>query len=105
MTTPTMEKIKVMLAFDEGKRIQCKIKDSINDPWDFVLAPMWDWHKFDYRIAPPAPRKFTRWFIETPNGSLYGPYPEKSFAKSAQYLYVSSRIVAFEMTEILENAS
>jgi len=100
VTTPTMEKIKVMLAFDEGKEIQYRPR-ALSD-WDFVLAPIWNWHKFDYRIAPPAPRKVTRWFIETPDGSLYGPYSDKAYAKSAQYLFSKSEVVAFEMTEILD---
>lgn len=102
MTTPTMEKIKVMLAFDEGKQIECKNKEDFKDKWSFLVSPIWNWHKFDYRIAPPAPRKFTRWFIDPFNGSLYGPYSDKAYAKSAQYLYGKSEVVAFEMTEILD---
>ena len=100
MTTPTMEKIKVMLAFDEGKEIQYRPR-ALSD-WARCRAPIWEWSTTDYRVAPAAPRKVTRWFIETPDGSLYGPYSDKAYAKSAQYLYGKSEVVAFEMTEILD---
>jgi len=102
VTTPTMEKIKVMLAFDEGKQIQYRSVNHIEVPWQDCNAPLWDWYGLNYRVAPAAPRKVTRWFIETPDGSLYGPYSDKAYAKSAQYLYGKSEVVAFEMTEILD---
>lgn len=59
MNTMTTEQQKakdqaaVMLAFAEGKKIECKRKSSnhwvrIND----CITPYWDWSDQDYRIAP-----------------------------------------------------
>jgi hypothetical protein len=95
-----MEKIKVMLAFDESKQIEYRVKGQSD--WYQCRNPTWEWGTTAYRVAPAVPRKFTRWFIETPDGSLYGPYSDKAYAKSAQYLYGKSEVVAFEMTEILD---
>ena len=104
MTTSTMEKIKVMLAFDEGKKIQWVIQGRTE--WQDCCAPVWDWYGLSYRIKPDTPRKFTRWFI-THGNTLVGPYVGKEFAET--YLPIvqktkGAEIVAFEMTEILDNA-
>ena len=106
MTTSTMEKIKVMLAFDEGKQIQYRSVNHIEVPWQDCNAPLWDWYGLNYRIKPQTPRKFTRWFI-THGNTLVGPYVGKEFAET--YLPIvqktkGAEIVAFEMTEILDNA-
>lgn len=97
-----MEKIKVMLAFDEGKEIQWTIQG--NTEWQDCGAPVWDWYDLSYRIKPQTPRKFTRWFVETPNGSVFGPYSEEVSAKADLHLYKNSKVTCFEMTEILDNA-
>lgn len=102
MTTSTMEKIKVMLAFDEGKEIQWAIQGNTN--WQDCGAPVWNWYDLSYRIKPSMPRKFTRWFIETDRG-LRGPYSSEHSAQMDASLWGSNaKFVAFEMTEILDNA-
>lgn len=107
MTTSTMEKIKVMLAFDEGKKIELRASKHNLEWIPFTGSlPAWNWCEYEYRIAPQPPRKFVRWFIETSDGFLDGPYTEEAHAKLAQHLYVvSNKVVAFEMTEIPQNAS
>lgn len=102
MTTSTMEKIKVMLAFDEGKKIQWVIQGRTE--WQDCSSPVWDWYALSYRIKPTMPRKFTRWFIELPGSRFVGPFYDEDTAKNSQYLYGSSTITVFEMTEILDNA-
>lgn len=47
----TKELIKVMQAFAEGKKIQCKEIAAIEDYYD-VEYPDWDWYTYEYRIAP-----------------------------------------------------
>ena len=49
----TQEKIEVMNAYTEGKKIQYRSKE--NGEWfDLFLMqePAWDWASFDYRIKP-----------------------------------------------------
>lgn len=101
MTTPTMEKIKVMLAFDEGKKIQWTTQGKTE--WQGCYAPIWDWCRLNYRIAPQPPRKFTRYFIELFDGGLLGPY--HSFSEAQARLHHSdAKVLTFEMMEILDNA-
>lgn len=45
----TKEKIAVMQAFVEGKKIQYTTPEC-ND-WGFIDAPEWNWLAYDYRIA------------------------------------------------------
>lgn len=42
------EKIAVMQAFKEGKKIECKRVDR-DDSWDEGI-PSWNWYDFDYRV-------------------------------------------------------
>lgn len=97
-----MEKIKVMLAFDEGRQIEYFCHTSKR--WLDIKEPAWNWQYIQYRIKPAAPRKFSRWFIELPGSRFVGPFHDKDTAENSQYLYGSSTITAFEMTEILDNA-
>lgn len=50
--TTTQEKIKVMQAFCEGKAIQYRKKDSLNQWYNVGVEPIWDWNQVDYRIKP-----------------------------------------------------
>lgn len=45
----TMERIKLMQAYVDGKTIECL--DKFNDKWEQTPYPAWDPHK-DYRIKP-----------------------------------------------------
>ena len=44
----TVDCIKVMQAYVEGKQIQCKDDEA----WMDIECPDWDWHHWDYRIKP-----------------------------------------------------
>lgn len=46
----TQEKIEVMQAFLQGKQIE--ISQNGQDNWEKYRTkePIWDWHKFDYKI-------------------------------------------------------
>ena len=101
MTTSTMEKIKVMLAFDEGKKIEQKHKGSCH--WMLTQNPHWNWGAVDYRIAPPPPRKFIRWVLESEYGNM-SMYSDKTGAIAVQKEFPHWKLTAFEMTEILDNA-
>ena len=106
MTTSTMEKIKVMLAFDEGKQIQYRSVNHIEVPWQDCNAPLWDWYGLNYRIKPQTPRKFTQWFLDT-ESKLIGPFASLNAAENYLPYWNGTgpcKIVAFEMTEILDNA-
>lgn len=50
--TSTLEKIKVMQAFCDGKEIQCLNKYESDDTYDTTDYPVWNWDKFDYRVKP-----------------------------------------------------
>lgn len=51
------EKAAVMLAFAEGKAIECKKRYDENDPWQEIEVPKWSFLDFDYRIKR-EPREF-----------------------------------------------
>jgi hypothetical protein len=54
----TKEKIAVMEAFLDGKRIQFKFGAADWLDWNSEHEPDWAWHRVDYRIKP-EPREWT----------------------------------------------
>lgn len=64
----TQEKIEVMKAYAEGKKIQIKERNSGNwRDYGDILAPEWNWGDYDYRIKPEPtyrPYKDTEEMIE-----------------------------------------
>lgn len=108
MTTSTMEKIKVMLAFDEGKKIELRSFE-YNSNWVPFTGklPAWNWADYAYRITPQPPRKFIRWFLIARESGRVGPSfdSEEGATNIANHYVPKSDVVAFEMTEISQNAS
>jgi len=45
------EAAAVMLAFADGKKIECKPINN-SDPWNKVDEPIWNWYRMKYRVAP-----------------------------------------------------
>lgn len=45
------EMVDIMLAYDEGKQIQCKFLHENDDCWRDA-EPNWDWNRYAYRIKP-----------------------------------------------------
>ena len=58
----TKEKIAVMQAYEDGKKIQIYFKASGWTDWDVSWGPVWDWDKHDYRIKPEEeePKRMTK---------------------------------------------
>jgi len=51
------EMAQVMIAFDNGDKVQVKYGDAY--PWQNIHSPEWDWIHNDYRIAPkPSHEKY-----------------------------------------------
>lgn len=48
----TAEKIAVMQAFSDGKKIQRHCFLNSNLKWEDTEAPMWNWMAYEYRIKP-----------------------------------------------------
>lgn len=49
----TQEKIEVMKAYAEGRKIQYRNKDGeFWMDWPYSIEPSWDWFHQDYRIKP-----------------------------------------------------
>lgn len=48
------EKITIMQAYVDGKKIETKFVGGTN--WEEVTSPAWDWVSFDYRIKQAVPR-------------------------------------------------
>ena len=46
----TAEMIEVMQAFDRGEKIECSSLTG-NDFGAAVIAPVWNWLEFDYRVV------------------------------------------------------
>jgi len=52
----TIEAIRVMQAYVDGKDVECKYMDG----WERIDPAHWNWNKFDYRIKPtPVLRPWT----------------------------------------------
>ena len=107
MTTSTMEKIKVMLAFDEGKKLEYQYL--AGDPPHIWKPhppgnPSWNWADFNWRVAPQPPRKFVRWFLESEYGDMVI-YNSRDAALAVQQQFPKWTLTSFEMTEIPQNAS
>lgn len=51
MAKTTAEKIEVMKAYEEGKKIECKYSSFSNwEEWILPQEPAWDWAECDYRV-------------------------------------------------------
>ena len=50
----TIEAIKVMQAFVDGKEVQYLGKELFKQDWCYTLTPLWNWEHYDYRIKPTA---------------------------------------------------
>lgn len=49
----TRNKIKVMKASVDGKKIQCKTRGNEARGWSLICEPIgWNWESIDYRIKP-----------------------------------------------------
>jgi hypothetical protein len=60
----TIEAIRVMQAYVDGKEVQFRVDDG----WKGTFIPLWQWHTEDYRIKPT--RAFRPWTAdEVPLGS------------------------------------
>ena len=46
----TIEAIRIMQAFVDGKEVQLRVDDG----WKGTFIPLWQWHTEDYRIKPTA---------------------------------------------------
>jgi hypothetical protein len=52
----TIEAIRIMQAFVDGKEVQFRVDDG----WKGTFIPLWQWHTEDYRIKPtPVLRPWT----------------------------------------------
>lgn len=69
----TAEKIAVMQAFEQGKKIEFR-KDPGRGEWTPTGNPTWNWAFFEYRIRPDSR---TIYAVEDPDGQLsaYGLTP------------------------------
>lgn len=48
----TARMIEVMQAFVDGEKIEISATDAADNRWFGARQPLWNWHQFDYRIAP-----------------------------------------------------
>lgn len=55
----------VMLAADEGKRIEYCERG--NSQWKWAPCPYWDWNNYDYRVKP-EPKRVPRTMDDLPEG-------------------------------------
>ena len=50
----TKEKIEVMHAYEDGKKIQCKYREYGDEMWEDSPIPSWNFACLDYRIKPES---------------------------------------------------
>ena len=106
----TRQQAAVMLAFVEGMKIEYKKKFS--NQWKDSSCPGWNFYENDYRIKPEPPRKFVRYYVcVIQTGNLLGGFITKEAAEISCASYNRGckvpefNVVAFELTEIKENAA
>lgn len=87
------EKIAVMQAADDGKKIQVSLKGEAN--WFGIDAPAWNWDRFDYRVKP---KTLELWVNVYPNG-LSAYYDTKELADKFAN---SDRLRCVHMREVVE---
>ena len=48
------EMTNVMAAYANGEHIEFRLADvdTTESDWAYVSTPTWNWHKYEYRIAP-----------------------------------------------------
>lgn len=64
------EYAEVLMAYSRGETIQMRRnEDSVTDEWSEITYPLWDFGRFEYRVAP-KPVDF--WVWRTPNQKVYG---------------------------------
>jgi hypothetical protein len=63
-------KAAIMVAFSEGKVVECRRVGSSSSTWGTTSTPSWDWITYEYRVAPPEPR--TLWAISRSDGTIIG---------------------------------
>lgn len=61
------EMISVMDAFRDGKKIQCKWI-GIENEWNDINEPFWDWYHYEYRIKPEEVKSKTIYVNEYESG-------------------------------------
>lgn len=59
----TKQMIEVMKAFEDGKEIECSVKEQ--NRWTINTNPVWNWREFDYRIReePKKMKTVYEWML------------------------------------------
>lgn len=108
------EQIAVMQGFANGKEIEFRAPNEINDRWEKAETPLWDWYNFEYRIKPEPPIKEISWGIYAErDGRLFNEvFLIKSFAERQckEWNTIAKcenayRVVKLEISEIQEDAT
>jgi len=78
MSDTTKERA-VMAAYDDGKPIQRRARNTLSCDWKDSPRPSWNWSAFEYRSKPEPLTLWVNVYIE--NGDhLFCAYPEEDFA-------------------------
>jgi len=99
------EQIAVMQGFANGKEIEFRAPNEINDRWEKIETPLWDWHNFEYRIKPEPPIKITLWGIVSKKHGVLQMYHNKQDAINIHVPKIGQQVVKFICTEVPENAA
>ena len=59
----TIERIKVMQAFVDGKNIECLVHSEEKEEYVYLKHPVWNWSRFDYRIE-------SNWYDNIPESGV-----------------------------------
>lgn len=108
------EQIAVMQGFANGKEIEFRAPNEINDRWEKAETPLWDWYNFEYRIKPEPPVQAVKWGIYSEkNKAIYGElfllkhYAERQCKEWNAIAKCENayRVVKLQLTEIQEDAT
>ena len=66
------EMIKIMQHFEDGGKVEYRIKKELEVYWTTVISPSWDWAYFEYRIKE-SKQKVTieKWLMQDPRDKEY----------------------------------
>lgn len=60
------EKIEVMKAYADGKKIEClnRVLGESPSEWSIKASPVWNWADFDYRVAQEKPKLVSDYLLK-----------------------------------------
>ena len=87
MAKDLKEQIEIMTHYLNGGEVECVEK--LNDNWEIVTKPLWNFDDFEYRIKEPKPKvTIEKWLCE---------YVGCEELKGSKRFFIIEKVVPFEL--------